>query len=607
MEAVYVKLVDISLVTNWLILAVILLRVVLKKAPRWIICTLWAIVGVRLVFPISIESPVSLIPETTAVIQEAVDTTLIHPQVTPSHAAAVPTQDEHNNPYIDKPSISVIPQVWCLGVSLMLCYLLFSYFKMRCLVREAVLETENIWICDTVTTPFILGVFQPKIYLPSGLSERHREYVIAHERSHLRYMDHWWKPMAFVLLAVFWFDPLMWIAYTLVCRDIEFACDERVIHHYGLAEKKAYSEALVECGSQRKLVLACPVAFGENAVLQRVRNVLHYKKPRFWIILISVIVIIITAIGFLTVPAKKDASEPVGTVPVQEEVGTTISSKDAMDSVDTVSLQEAMNPSIPSGAQHSYWEDFPDGIRIESYTGETFTAHVMIVRDPSKVYLAPSSNPLSMDTPGTHIDEAMERERAIAAVNAGPFFDDGTASQAVGSVPSGLALSGDVVIWNDQQSSTYGFVGFNKDNVLIVASFMTATEAKEQEIRDGCSSGPVLIVNGKPNMDAYNGNSGYLPRTAVGQRTDGAVVFVCADGRNPDSLGATYADMIDILTEYGAVNACSLNGGSSSAMLYRDGEGRYGEKGAVQMINRYPLVQSGIRRMPTFWMVKPAE
>lgn len=607
MEAVFAKLVSISIVANWLILAVILLRVLLKKAPRWITCILWALVAVRLVFPFSIESPVSLIPETTSVIQEAVDTNLIHPEVAPSDTAEFTTQEENSNTYISsKPSVSIIPIIWCFGVSLMLCYLVFSYFKMLWLVREAVPERENIWVCDAVTTPFILGIIRLKIYLPSGLLEPNREYVIAHEQSHLRCKDHWWKPMAFVLLSVFWFNPLMWIAYTLVCRDIEFACDERVVHHYGLPEKKAYSEALLTCSSNRKLVLACPVAFGETAVIQRVRNVLNYKRPRFWVILICIIVIVVTAIGFLTVPAKKDTSDPVGTIPVQDEVRVTESSKDAIEPVDTVPVQDEVNPTILPEAQQIDWENYPDGIRIEPYTGETFTAHVMIVRDPSKVYLAASSNPLSMDTPGARMDEAMERENAIAAVNAGPFFDDGTASQAVGSVPSGLALSEDAVIWNDQQISEYGFVGFNKDNILIVASSMTETEAKEQGIRDGCSSGPVLMINGEPNMEVYNGNSGYNPRTAVGQRADGAVVFVCADGRNPDSLGATYADMIDILTEYGTVNACALNGGSSSAMLYRDADGRYGEKGAVQMINRYPLAQSSLRRMPTFWMVKPA-
>ena len=131
-----------------------------------------------------------------------------------------------------------------------------------------------------MTTPFILGMLRPRIYLPSGLSETNREYVIAHEQSHLWWKDHWWKPLAFILLAVYWFDPLVWIAYTMVCSDIEFACDERVVRHYGLPEKKAYSEALLECSDHRKLVLVCPVAFGETAVVQRVRNVLNYKKPR---------------------------------------------------------------------------------------------------------------------------------------------------------------------------------------------------------------------------------------------------------------------------------------------------------------------------------------
>ena len=606
MAAVFAKLVSISIVANWLILAVILLRVLLKKAPRWITCILWVLVAVRLVFPFSIESPVSLIPETTSVIQEAVDTNLIHPEVVPSDTAEFTAQEENDNTYISsKSSVSIIPFVWCFGVSLMLCYLVFSYFKMLWLVREAVPEREKIWVCDAVTTPFILGIIRPKIYLPSGLQEPNREYVIAHEQSHLRCKDHWWKPMAFVFLSVFWFNPLMWIAYTLVCRDIEFACDERVVHHYGLPEKKAYSEALLECSNNRKLVLACPVAFGETAVIQRVRNVLNYKRPRFWIILISIIVIIITAIGFLTVPAKKDASDPVSTVPVQDEVRVAESLKDAIEPVDTVPIQDEVPPTMLPEAQKIDWENYPDGIRIEPYTGENFTAHVMVVRDPSKVYLAASSNPLSMDTPGVPMDEAMEREQAIAAANAGPFFDDGTSSQSVGSVPIGLVLSGNAVIWNDQQISEYGFVGFNNDNILIVASSMTETEAKEQGIRDGCSSGPVLMINGEPNMEIYNGNSGYRPRTAVGQRSDGAVVFICADGRNPDSLGATYADMIDILTEYGAVNACALNDGSASNMLYRDADGRYGEKGAMQMLNRYPVGATSLRRMPTFWMVKP--
>lgn len=600
MEAVFLKLVRISLVTNWLILAVILLRPLLKKAPRWIICCLWALVAVRLVLPFSIESRVSLIPERTSVILEAVDTTLIHPEAMLTNTAPLVPQGNSDLTYISSASsVSVIPLIWCLGVLLMLGYLVISYFKMRYYVREAVPEKENIWLCDAVTTPFVLGILRPRIYLPSWLLEPNRAYVIAHEQSHLRWGDHWWKPLAFVLLSVFWFDPLMWVAYTLVCRDIEFACDERVIHYFGLPEKKAYSEALLECSCNRRRVLACPVAFGETAVVQRVRNVLRYKKPRFWVILISALVIVMTAIGFLTVPAETavpDSEQPVSTLNVKssEQAET-----DVTEPISTMPIQEE--------APEINWEEYPDGIWIEDAAGKTFTAHVMIIRDPSRVYLAAASNPLSMDKPGARMGEAMEQEKAVAAVNAGPFFDDGSTSKSVGSVPCGLVLSGASVIWNDQSISEYSFVGFNKDNILIVAASITEEEARGLGIRDGCSGGPVLMVNGEPNAEVYNENSGYQPRTVIGQRADGAVVFVCADGRNPDSLGATYADMIDILEEYGVMNACALNGGSSSAMLYRDTDGRrYGEKGAIQLINRNSPEESPIRNMPTFWMVKPA-
>lgn len=682
MAFLFEKVVSVSIIANWLILAVILLRLLLKKAPKWIACLLWAVVAVRLICPFSIESPVSLVPETTSAIQEAVDTSLIHPEIVPDNTTALSPQEKISDPNVSNgSSVSVLPLIWVCGVFLMLGYLTLSYLKMRRLVREAVWEKENIWICDAVPTPFILGIIRPKIYLPSGLPEQNREYVIAHEQSHLRCKDHWWKPMAFLLLAVFWFDPLMWIVYPLVCRDIEFACDERVIRHYGLSGKKAYSEALLACSSNRKLVLACPVAFGETAVVQRIRNVLNYKKPRFWIILVSVIVIAIMAVGFLTVPSK-DVSVPqyeqYCSMNQQIEVMRGVNENRQADSVVEVMFQETSGPStvqlelwckaesgaewmvgttadldlagnaslvIPSGCNtysilatavegksgyatfivsepipkpideeviestESFtieeWDRYPDGIRIETYAGKMFTGHVMIVRDPSSVYLATSSDPLSKDTPGIRIDEALENENALAAVNAGRFFDDGSASRAVGSVPCGLVLSGNDVIWDDEQTFEEGFVGFNKDNILVVASSMTEAEAKALEIRDGCTSGPVLMVNGKPNREVYDSDSGYNPRTVVGQCADGAVLFVCADGRSAESLGATYGDMIDILTQYGAVNACALAGGSSSVMMYRDTYGRYGEAGQVQMVNNYALPQGQPRRMPTYWMVKP--
>ncbi len=255
------------------------------------------------------------------------------------------------------------------------------------------------------------------------------------------------------------------------------------------------------------------------------------------------------------------------------------------------------------------WKNYPDGIRIESHRGETYTAHIMIIRDPSQVYMATSNDPFSKDKPGLRITQAIEREGAIAAINAGAFYDNGTSSPVVGSVPEGLVIAGGKVVWNKIEMGVpeNGFAGFNQDNILVVAHSMTAKKAMDLGIRDGCCFGPVLVMNGQVNEKVYNGNSGYNPRTAIGQRADGAVIFVCVDGRQANSLGGTYKDVIDIMIEYGAVNACNLDGGSSSVMLYRDEYGRYGEKGKVQMINNYSLLQSEPRKMPNFFMVAPKE
>lgn len=253
------------------------------------------------------------------------------------------------------------------------------------------------------------------------------------------------------------------------------------------------------------------------------------------------------------------------------------------------------------------WKNYPDGIRIEEVSGDTFNAYVMIIRDPSKVYMATSTENFSTSIPGTRITDEIETQGAIAAINAGAFFDDGTASSVVGSVPEGLVVAGGKVVWNSGAAPEDGFVGFNQDNVLVVAHTMTASRATELGIRDGCCFGPVLIMNGEINEKEYNANSGYNPRTAIGQRADGAVIFVCIDGRQTSSLGGTYADLIDIMVEYGAVNACNLDGGSSTVMLYRDNYGRYGTPGQVQMINNYSLLQAKPRRMPTFFMVRPGD
>lgn len=267
-----------------------------------------------------------------------------------------------------------------------------------------------------------------------------------------------------------------------------------------------------------------------------------------------------------------------------------------------------INKDTAISADTDEWANSPDGIRFESHSGDTYNAHIMIVRDPSKVYLGTSTENFSTSIPGTRIDDQIETDGAIAGVNAGAFFDNGTSDPAVGSVPEGLVYSKGVCKWTtgSPPNGIKGFAGFNKDNILVVAQDnLSKAQAEELNIRDGCCFGPVLIMNGEINQEAYNSNSGWNPRTAVGQRKDGAVVFVCIDGRQAGSAGGTYKDVIDIMIEYGVVNACNMDGGSSSIMVYRDTYGLFGEAGTVQVINSYSLLQERPRKMPTFWMVAP--
>jgi len=255
--------------------------------------------------------------------------------------------------------------------------------------------------------------------------------------------------------------------------------------------------------------------------------------------------------------------------------------------------------------------NFPDGVYFEDYAGSTFNAHIMVVQDPSNVFMGTSTEKFTTAIPGKRLNEVMAEadDTIIAAVNAGAFNDDGTANAYVGSCPAGLVYAGGNMVWNagDPPAETGGgFVGFTDKNILVVAKNMTEAQAEELGIRDGCEFGPPLIINGEINMDAYSNASGLNPRTAIGQRSDGAVIFVCIDGRQAGSPGGTYADVIDIMIEYGAVNACNLDGGSSSIMMYRDMYGLYGTAGEVQTMNSYSVLQSQPRRMPNYWLVKTA-
>ena len=322
MAAVFLKLLNLSISASWLVLAVLVLRLISKRSPKWVNVLLWGIVALRLVLPFSIESALSLIPSAETVSPAAVQfdpaptitsgVSIIDNAVNPSlseHFAAVPTASV-NPLYV---WTEIAGWVWLIGLGAMLLYALVSYLRLRRRVSVSLPIRDRIYLCDAISSPFILGVVKPHIYLPSGLDEVQRQNVLAHERAHLARRDHWWKPLGFALLAVYWFNPVLWLAYTLLCRDIELACDEKVIRDMDVAAKKAYSIALLSCSTHRNQISACPLAFGEVGVKERVRNALHYKKPAFWVVAASVAVCVVVAVCFLTdPPTDTDAAGLVG-------------------------------------------------------------------------------------------------------------------------------------------------------------------------------------------------------------------------------------------------------------------------------------------------------
>ena len=322
MAAVFLKLLNLSISASWLVLAVLVLRLISKRSPKWVNVLLWGIVALRLVLPFSIESALSLIPSAETVSPAAVQfapaptitsgVSVIDNAVNPSlseHFAAVPTASV-NPLYV---WAYLAGWVWLIGLGAMLLYALVSYLRLRRRVSVSLPVQDHIYLCDAISSPFILGVVKPHIYLPSGLDEVQRQNVLAHEQAHLARRDHWWKPLGFALLAVYWFNPVLWLAYTLLCRDIELACDERVIRTMDESAVKTYSTVLLACSMPRKAVITCPLAFGEVGVKERVKNALHYKKPAFWVVAASVAVCVIVAVCFLTnPPTDTDAAGLVG-------------------------------------------------------------------------------------------------------------------------------------------------------------------------------------------------------------------------------------------------------------------------------------------------------
>ena len=298
MERMFLRLVSMSLSAGWLVLAVLLLRLLLKKAPRRIVCLLWALVALRLVVPAQISWRASLMPSHTTV-EQAAQTTLARPDpagTAPAQTASAPAAPINFTPGLTQ----VLAYVWLAGVAGMLLWAAVSDARLRLRLRAAHPRGENVWLCDRIDTPFVLGVFFPHIYLPPGLNPAQREYVLAHERAHIARGDHVWKPLGWLLLSVYWFQPLLWLAYMLLCRDLELACDERVARGLDRAGLAAYAEALLDCGCRRRYAPMSPVAFGEVSVKARVKAVLHYQKPAFLRAALAMLLVAAAGAFFLT-------------------------------------------------------------------------------------------------------------------------------------------------------------------------------------------------------------------------------------------------------------------------------------------------------------------
>lgn len=315
METVFLKVADMAYGAGWLILAVVFFRFLLKKAPKWMSCLLWALVAFKLFCPFTIESAFSLVPEGEPLPSQVMTEDRFQAPVgiknmdTPVNAhSQESSHEEVTIPEEQEPDVlQILGIVWALGFTVFVLYGLIGYCRLARLTLARVNPEKGVFLCDNIDTPFILGILRPRICLPSAMKPEQAAYVIAHERMHLKRRDHLWKPLGFLLLAVYWFYPLVWLSYILFCRDMEAACDERVIREMGQESKKPYAQALLSCSVRQSPVTPCPLAFGEVGVKERVKNILHYKKPAFWVMAAAMVCFVIAAVCFLTSPKKEEA------------------------------------------------------------------------------------------------------------------------------------------------------------------------------------------------------------------------------------------------------------------------------------------------------------
>lgn len=314
MEDIFLSFLNMSINASYFALAVILIRLLLKKAPKWVNCLLWSLVGLRLIMPFSFESVFSLIPSKQPIPSDIITNpptaisnripllnSTVHPQI--NEAVANGLQKSSN---LMQFIVFIASIIWLVGIVIMFSYAFLSFIRIKRKTDIRIEAERNVFLCDNIPSPFILGVLRPKIYIPSDSKEENMQYILTHEKAHIKRFDHIWKPVGFLLLSLNWFNPVLWIAYILLCRDIEGACDEKVIKELGSECKKPYSEALLDCSVKQRYISVCPLAFGETGVKQRIKNVLKYKKPAVILIVISIIIAGVAAICFLSDPKEEN-------------------------------------------------------------------------------------------------------------------------------------------------------------------------------------------------------------------------------------------------------------------------------------------------------------
>ena len=413
MDMLFLKILNMSITASFIALAAIILRFFLRKSPRWISCLLWALVAIRLLIPFSFESHLSLMPEgepipTPAALSEVKEgppenspqsniyNDYIEPEignegeysgiVIPDNNVNIPENTPEASPEIMENEVSdstqtqstvsatgvkeqngikvlkVLSWVWVSGIALMALYCTLSYLKIKRKVKVSLLREENIYYCDEVKSPFILGLIKPKIYLPSNITEEDAGFVIAHEKAHLKRRDHLIKPLGFLLLTIHWFNPLMWVCYILLSKDIELACDEKVIRDMKADDKKNYSTTLLSLSVKERMISACPLAFGEVSVKERIKSVLSYKKPAFWVSVVAIILCITVGVCFLTKPVSKQDEGEGAVSDAYEEPDPYITLPEGTTDLGYIEYAHFDNETI---LKDSYVKLYPDTERFE--------------------------------------------------------------------------------------------------------------------------------------------------------------------------------------------------------------------------------------------------